>query len=94
VLRDEVDGILVQPKSDAELATALTRLLADPSTRERMASNGRLRASEYRWDKVASNILTFYEEVLTRRQEQPVLSRRRFQRMRRAAADVANLLVR
>jgi phosphatidylinositol alpha-mannosyltransferase len=94
VLRDEVEGILVEPKSDVELATALTRLLADSSTRERMGAAGRLRASDYRWDEVARSVLAFYEEVLLRRQQQPVLSRRRFQRMRRAAADVANLLVR
>jgi phosphatidyl-myo-inositol alpha-mannosyltransferase len=94
VVDDGVEGILVEPKNEGELATALARLLADPAGRQQMGLAGQVKAAEYRWDKVAARVLVFYEEVLTQRRENPRLARRPCQRVRRAAVDVANLLVR
>jgi phosphatidylinositol alpha-mannosyltransferase len=94
VLANDVEGILVEPKNHGELATALARLLANPTERRRMGNAGLRKARRYRWDKIAEQVLEFYEVVLARRQEQQELSPQRFRRMRRAAADVANLLVR
>ena len=92
VVTDEVEGLLVEPKHEPELATALARLLADPVARERMGQAGRRKAENYRWEKVAAEVLAYYDEVLLRRQLEPMTPRRRFQRVRRAAVDVANLL--
>lgn len=94
VVADEVEGILVEPKREADLATALVRLLADGAARRRMGRAGRRKAARYRWDKVAAQVLDYYDEVLTRRRDEPALARQSFQRMRRAAAEMANLLVR
>jgi phosphatidylinositol alpha-mannosyltransferase len=92
VLRDGVEGLLVKPKSDVELATALVRLLADEATRQRMGQAGQAKARNYRWEQVASRVLDFYGEVLALKPAQPRIVRRPFQRVRRAAAEVANLL--
>ena len=94
VLTDEVEGLLVEPKNEGELATALARLLADPQTRRKMGRAGQRKARRYRWDVVAASVLNYYEEVLEARSFSPAAGRVRFRRMRRAAADVANLLVR
>lgn len=94
VVTHDVDGLLVEPKSEAELATALVRLLADPAKREELGRRGQQKAFEYRWERVAEQVLAFYDEVIARRQAERGARRVRFARVRRAAADVANLLVR
>lgn len=94
VVNDEVEGLLFQPKNEGELATALARLLADSAARSRMGRAGQQKAVQYRWEKVAKTVLAYYEEVITRRQLEPEADRARFARVRRAASDVAHLLVR
>lgn len=94
VVADGVEGLLVEPKNETELATALVRLLADSASRRRMGRAGQLKAEHFRWDQIAERVLAFYEEVLARRRLEPADQRVRFGRMRRAAADVAHLLAR
>src|SRR5439155_26054702 len=94
VVADDTEGILVEPKNETELATALVRLLADPAKRRKMGRAGQRKARNYRWENVAGQVLSYYERVQERRRFQPEADRVRFARMRRAAADVANLLVR
>lgn len=94
VVCHDVEGLLVEPKSEGELATALARLLADSAARRRMGRAGQHKAMRYRWENVAESVLAYYEEVLERRQLEPEADRARFARVRRAASDVAHLLVR
>jgi phosphatidylinositol alpha-mannosyltransferase len=94
VVTHGVEGLLVEPKSPPELATALVRLLADEALREQLGQAGERKAHLYRWDIVAQRVLAFYAEVLERRRVLPTSDQPRFGRVRQAAADVANLLVR
>lgn len=45
--RDEVDGLLVEPAAEAELAHAITRLLESPAMRSDMGRRGRQRVAEF-----------------------------------------------
>jgi phosphatidyl-myo-inositol alpha-mannosyltransferase len=92
VLHDGVEGLLVKPKVSVDLATALVRLLADQPTRQRFGQAGQLKARNYRWEQVATRVLAFYDEVVELKRHQPAVTRQPFRRMRRAAAEVANLL--
>lgn len=63
VVRNEQEGLLVPPRNDAALAAALVRLLGSPLLRETLGLRGRQRAQRYSWDRVATEILSYYEEV-------------------------------
>ncbi len=67
VVRHEVEGLLVPPGDEESLAAALLRLLADKEEQERMGRNGRARAGLYVWNRVASDILAYYDELLEQR---------------------------
>ncbi|GIW06702.1 MAG: GDP-mannose-dependent alpha-(1-2)-phosphatidylinositol mannosyltransferase [Dehalococcoidia bacterium] len=64
VLTHGVEGLLVPPKNEAALAAAIGQLLADPIRRDELARNGRLKARDYSWDRVAERILAYYERIL------------------------------
>jgi len=63
VLTHGVEGLLVMPKDAGALAAALLELLADPTRRQEMAERGRLRAQEFRWERVSQRVLTYYEQL-------------------------------
>jgi len=67
VLTHGVEGLLVLPGDEAGLASALLELLEAPETRARMAEQGRRRVEEFRWDRVAQQILSYYERLLHER---------------------------
>jgi len=68
VVADGETGLVVPPKDDAALASAITRLLSEPGTAARMGRAGleRLRAS-FSADRMAAETLKVYERVLSRR---------------------------
>lgn len=55
----EVDGVLVDPEDVDELAASLSRLLADPDLRERLATAGQQTVQRYTWRGTA----LAYEDV-------------------------------
>jgi glycosyltransferase involved in cell wall biosynthesis len=57
-------GLLVDPRSESELAAALTRLLEDPALRERLGTAGRKKAEEYGWDVCARRSWDFFARVI------------------------------
>ena len=63
VVTDGVDGVLVPPRDETALATALCGLLDNASERERLGANGRRAAEQYSWERVAGRVLTYYREV-------------------------------
>jgi glycosyltransferase involved in cell wall biosynthesis len=56
--------VLVEPADAAGLASALDRLLGDPVLRRRMADAGRLRADNYRWERLCRRVLDVYGAAL------------------------------
>lgn len=57
-------ALLVDPRSAAEIAAALTRLLESDSERAELAQRGRARAERYRWERCAAESLEFFHRVL------------------------------
>jgi len=64
VMTNGVEGLLVPPKDDNQLAQALISLLADESLRRQMGAKGRLKAMEYSWNHIAQGVLDYYMRVL------------------------------
>ena len=64
VITDGQEGILVKPKDSNQLAKALATLIDNPELRHRMGANGRQRVEEFRWEKVAGEVLTYYKDLL------------------------------
>ncbi len=60
------DGLLAPPKDDDALADAIATLLRDPDLRATLAANGRLKAGEYRWERVAKRVMDYYITRLDR----------------------------
>jgi glycosyltransferase involved in cell wall biosynthesis len=59
-------ALLVDPKSEAEIAAGMTRLLESESRRSDLAARGRLRAQRYRWETCADQSLAFFHRVAGR----------------------------
>jgi phosphatidylinositol alpha-mannosyltransferase len=67
VVSNGVEGLLVRPKDDAEMAFALERLIQDKDMRRNMGARGRITVEQYRWDVVADRVLNYYETVMWRK---------------------------
>ncbi len=61
------EGFLVPPRDPQSFAQAILNLLEDPQLRKEKGANGRARAMEFSWDRVADTIAGFYEEILNGR---------------------------
>ena len=61
------DGLLAAPKDEQALADAIALLLNDKRLRDELGANGRKRAEEFRWDRVAANVLDYYQTAMDSR---------------------------
>jgi phosphatidylinositol alpha-mannosyltransferase len=68
VMTDGREGLLVEPKSEQAMASAIERLILDAGERTQMAINGRMHARQYDWAKVAAQVESHYATVLGRLQ--------------------------
>lgn len=57
-------ALLIDPRSPAELASALTRLLETESLRADLSARGRQQAERYRWTRCAEESLRFFRAVV------------------------------
>ena len=64
VVNDGVDGLLVKPRDEKALAGTILQLLQDGSLRERMGEMGKVKAGDYSWEKVAQQVMNYYQELL------------------------------
>jgi glycosyltransferase-like protein len=64
LVRDGIDGILVEPGDVRGLAEALIRLLKDSSLRREMGLAGQSRISEFSWDDTARVAMEAYRSAL------------------------------
>jgi len=92
VVRHGQEGLLVEPRDEVALALSLVHLLADSALRARLAAAGRQRVVQFAWDRIASGVLAYYEEVRAEQAQLSTTRRPRLQRMRRAGAWVARRL--
>ena len=60
---DGETGLVVDGKNAAEVASALDRLLQDPSLRQRMGEAGRRRAEELDWPRVVQRTVELVEKL-------------------------------
>ncbi len=58
------EGLLVPPKDPKALALAMTKLLDEPTLRERFSTMERKRAETFSWEKVAKMTAGIYSECL------------------------------
>ncbi len=64
LVRDGVDGILVDTGDVRWLAEAIVNLLNNPKLRTEMGTAGKQRAAQFSWDAAARTVLEAYEQVL------------------------------
>lgn len=62
-VRDEIDGLLVDPEDGPALTAALVRVSSDGSLRTRLGSAGRTRVAEFTWERVARAYERLYSEA-------------------------------
>ena len=62
VIQQQRDGLLTPPTRSEELAWAICHLLGDEAERARLGAAGRARAEAFSWERVATQVLSYYEE--------------------------------
>lgn len=67
VITHGVQGVLVPPRDAEALAFALTDLLLDEERRRRMSQEGRQHVQQYDWQRIAQQVLSYYERLLYER---------------------------
>jgi phosphatidylinositol alpha-mannosyltransferase len=63
VVNNGTDGILVKPRDEKALATAIVSLANDENLRQRMSANGREKARAHTWESIAQRTLNYYTEL-------------------------------
>ncbi|MFX0203715.1 MAG: glycosyltransferase family 4 protein [Candidatus Hodarchaeota archaeon] len=65
VISSGINGFLVPPKAPEEMAKIILRLIDEPLLREKIGRAARKTIEKkYTWDKIADNILQYYENML------------------------------
>ncbi|MEV0349773.1 glycosyltransferase family 4 protein [Nonomuraea sp. NPDC050680] len=67
MITDEVDGLLVKPRTNANLATSLLRVIEDEELRRRLAAGALETARTYDVDVIGAQWDALFEELLARR---------------------------
>lgn len=63
VVNDGVDGILVRPRDETALASAITTLANDENRCQQMVKKGREKANSHNWELIAQRTLDYYTEL-------------------------------
>jgi glycosyltransferase involved in cell wall biosynthesis len=62
LIRDGIDGMLIPPSDDVQLAEALTKLIEDPDLRRRLGASGRQRVQQhYNLEKSIQGLAEIFE---------------------------------
>jgi len=64
LVRDGVEGVLVESGDVKGLSDAIVRLLRDPGERARMGAAGQQRVAQFSWDRTALTVLDAYRSAL------------------------------
>jgi phosphatidyl-myo-inositol alpha-mannosyltransferase len=90
VLTQGQEGCLVPPEDNEALARACVDLLSSPDTRQYMANHGRATAARYDWTHIASQVLSYYQELIGARHhvtKKLSLSRRAWKRLAMSVSE-------
>jgi glycosyltransferase involved in cell wall biosynthesis len=64
LVRDDLEGIVVEPGNIGALAAAIARLAVDAGLRQRLGSAGRCRAREFGHERFVADVTALYRELL------------------------------
>lgn len=64
VIQNGKNGILVEPGNVEALVEGIDKVLSDERLREKLIEEGRKRAEEFAWDRIAEKTFLLYQEVL------------------------------
>ena len=67
VIGDSETGMLFEPSDEVSLANAIVHLMQRPELRARMAARGREHVQRFSWDRVASEVLDYYGQLMDER---------------------------
>jgi len=66
MVRDHINGLLVQPDDPEALADALAELLSKLDLRKQLAANGFTDVNNYSWSRIASAFISLYKAVVSK----------------------------
>lgn len=64
VIEHAVNGILVEPNCPEQLAEAITTLIQDRRYRQRLSEAGKIKASQYDWQRVSEAFAAVYKALI------------------------------
>ncbi len=64
LIKDKIEGLLVDPNKQEVFAQAISLLCKDDSLRETLGNNAKIKASRYDEEKIFPQILNLYEDAL------------------------------
>ncbi|MDA1096406.1 MAG: glycosyltransferase family 4 protein [Chloroflexi bacterium] len=71
VVRDRIDGVLIEPRDEVGFAEALLTLLRDADLRERLSTAGRAKVPRFDWSEVTNEVLDVYRRAIAHRRGSP-----------------------
>ncbi len=71
VIRNGIDGMLVEPKDAQALALAIVRVLADADLRNQLVASGREHVKQFSWEVVANRLLEVYGRAIEQHRAGP-----------------------
>jgi len=75
VATHEVDALLVEPGSEEQLASAISRLDADPVLSRKLVNAGLRRADDFSMQRLANEYVAIYERLLAAEKNNEILNR-------------------
>ena len=75
IIEDGTSGLLAKPFDGADLAQKVEWLLDHPNYNRTMGEQAHLRAQEYRWESILSNLFTVYEDVIRQKRRRRSLQK-------------------
>ena len=65
IIKNDREGLIVEPRNSLQLAEAISQMLSDPSRRRTIGNNARKRVEEeFTWEKNASKTLELYNHMI------------------------------